>query len=121
MQLKLVQEDPAQDQEPSAVTFESFWSHYPKKMSKKDARKAWNDVHPSLHQKIMEAVERAKMSRQWRKADRDGTVGAFIPYAASFLRGEMWEDELEVDLPPAPSSPTSSAGKSLEILGRRKP
>lgn len=68
--------------------FDRFWSVYPLKCAKKDARKAWAQLDPdeNLVTRILDHVCLRVKSRQWR----DG----FIPYPATFIRGERWEDEL---------------------------
>lgn len=75
--------------------FEQFWKLYPKKCAKGDARKAWSQmakVRPPLAQ-LLKAVVTARSCEQWR---RNG--GEFIPYPATWLRGERWEDVHEVEL-----------------------
>lgn len=70
--------------------FEDFWKAYPKRQAKGQARKAWiNRKCSTLLPQILAAVEKAKASEQWRK---DG--GQFIPYPASWLNAERWEDEI---------------------------
>ena len=72
--------------------FDLFWSVYPRKVGKKDAIKAWSKLKPdeNLLKAIIEGVKRWKASEQWKK---DG--GQFIPYPATFLRGERWNDECQ--------------------------
>ena len=80
--------------------FDLFWSVYPKKKSKGDARKAWIQtagIRPKTDE-LLEAVERGKRSIDWHRCDKEGCKGAFIPYPASYLRGEMWEDDYTVAL-----------------------
>lgn len=80
---------------PAETGFEQFWKLYPKKCAKGDARKAWQQtakLRPPLTQ-LLKAVVVARACEQWR---RDG--GAFIPYPATWLRAERWEDVHEVDL-----------------------
>jgi hypothetical protein len=77
--------------------FDVFWKHYPRKIAKGDARKAWNQtarLRPELRM-ILVAIARAKSSEQWRKES-----GQFIPYPATWLRGERWDDEYEIDVLP---------------------
>jgi hypothetical protein len=76
--------------------FEEFWKSYPRKAAKGDARKAWKqteNIRPPL-EKLVKAVIVARASEQWRQ---DG--GKFVPYPATWLRAERWEDvhEVEVD------------------------
>jgi len=70
--------------------FENFWTEYPKKFNKGDARKAWKQIQPSseLLTKMLSALGRAKTCSRWKK---DG--GQYIPYPATWLRAEGWEDE----------------------------
>lgn len=72
--------------------FEEFWKAFPKKASKGAALKAWNKLRPEkeLREKIMAAIERAKKSEQWNREN-----GRFIPYPATWLHAQGWEDELE--------------------------
>lgn len=72
--------------------FEEFWEAYPRKIGKGDARKAWKKIKQavSLLPRILASVEEHKNSEQWR---REG--GRFIPYPATFLNQERWEDEVE--------------------------
>jgi hypothetical protein len=70
--------------------FDAFWAVYPRHASKLDAQKAWAALAPSpaLLATILDAVAWQKTTPQWTK---DG--GAYVPYAASWLRGERWMDE----------------------------
>jgi hypothetical protein len=84
-----------------AESFDLFWAAYPKKRNKGDAWKAWKSLKPgaSLVATILAAVERARVSVQWRKDE-----GQFIPYPASWLRARGWEDEERVDVVPLPQT-----------------
>lgn len=75
----------------NGAAFAHFWQAYPRKKSKGDAMKAWDKLHPdqSLQDRIFDAIERAKISKDWRKEN-----GQFIPYPASWLNKKRWEDEL---------------------------
>ena len=75
--------------------FDDFWKLYPRKIAKGDARKAWlqtEKIRPELPV-MLKAVRVARASEQWLK---DG--GQFIPYPATWLRQERWEDVHTVDL-----------------------
>ena len=75
--------------------FLTFWAAYPKKVAKGDARKAWAQMSrmmPSI-ESLLTAISAAKETEQWR---RDG--GAYIPYPATWLRQERWDDEHEVQI-----------------------
>ena len=75
--------------------FSTFWANYPRKVAKKDALKAWSQLAPDaeLLKRICAALVWQKRQDQWV---RDG--GIFIPYPATYIRGERWEDVEEVDL-----------------------
>lgn len=79
--------------------FDRFWSIYPKKVGKKDAVKVWNQIcpNPDLTNQIVHGVERWKRSEQWTKDD-----GRFIPYPATFLRGERWNEYDCAEVIPSP-------------------
>lgn len=74
------------------LSFDSFWDNYPNKKAKKDAVKAWNKIklNAELIDLIMVSLENYKKSVDWVK---DG--GKFIPYPATWLNGERWNDEVE--------------------------
>ena len=76
--------------------FAAFWAIYPRKCAKGDARKAWNQtasIRPDMDS-LIAAVKAQINCEQWRK---DG--GTYIPYPASWLRAERWDDEIEIALP----------------------
>lgn len=71
-------------------SFELFWKSYPRRVAKADARKAWIRLNPSpeLVALILDALTWQCQSEAWLKDD-----GQYVPYAATYLRGERWEDE----------------------------
>jgi hypothetical protein len=73
------------------VTFEDFWKQYPRRVAKKDAFRAWQRIKPDVHQKLMSALEQQRKSEHWSSP-------SYIPYPATWLNGERWEDELDGDL-----------------------
>lgn len=83
--------------------FDQFWSVYPRKVGKKDAVKVWNQIRPNpdLTNKIVQGVDRWKRSEQWTKDD-----GRFIPYPATFLRGERWNEYDRAEVIPSPKPAT---------------
>lgn len=86
----------AGDEQPTAqkrVTFDEFYAAYPRKRARKEAMKAWALISIEDRVKILPAIAAQKLSDDWRK---DG--GKFIPYPASWLRGERWDDESDMDL-----------------------
>ena len=82
---------------PSPDGFGAFWSAYPRKAGKGDAEKAWKATKGVNLQTILQAIERARATEQWRK---DG--GQFIPHPATWLRQKRWEDE----------APTAAGGQA---------
>lgn len=77
-------------------SFSLFWEAYPKKVGKVDARKAWSKLAPdeAMTADIMKGLSKWKRSEQWTRDD-----GKFIPHPATWLRGERWNDEVQVATP----------------------
>lgn len=91
--------------------FEKFWKVYPRKCAKGDARKAWattEKIRPPLDD-LLKAIYAARASKDWMKDS-----GEFIPYPATWLRQERWEDQHEVDL----SQMRSATGKVCAYCGK---
>lgn len=81
--------------------FDEFWQAYPRKIAKGDARKAWaqtEKIRPSLDA-VLNAIEQQKAA--WDNPK-------FIPYPATWLRAERWDDEVT----PA----VTQKSKSMETL-----
>ena len=71
--------------------FDTFWREYPRKTGKGMARKSFaKALTKTSFQNIMDALTRVKESEQWQK---DG--GQFIPYPATWLNQERWDDEVQ--------------------------
>jgi hypothetical protein len=103
--------------------FNKFWINYPKKRNKGNAKKIWLRIKPGeeLLKKMLAKIMEAKKSKDWQKDN-----GQFIPYPATWLSGECWEDEYillkQYDKPPGPDySPPKRTGKTLSFqeVGRR--
>lgn len=82
---------------PACTTVESksflaFWEVWPKKKHKAAAIKAFNKINPNgdLLEIMLAAIAAAKASAEWIKEG-----GQFIPLPASWLNGQMWEDEIK--------------------------
>ncbi|MCD8190694.1 MAG: hypothetical protein LUD78_10890, partial [Clostridiales bacterium] len=71
--------------------FEAFWAIYPKKKSKGQAKIAWGKLNPSgdVIAAIMDKLPKLKTSYDWQKEG-----GKYIPYPATWLNAEGWEDEV---------------------------
>jgi hypothetical protein len=86
------------DDDPSFVR---FWNAFPRREAKKDARKAWAALAPSvdLAERIVAALEWQVPAFRW-----DGEKRDFCPLPATYLRNERWTDERRE----APRPPTLS-------------
>lgn len=73
-----------------AQAFDDFWTLYPKKKSKGQARRTWDKIKPTKEtiSKIMSTLAIAKKSEDWTKNN-----GQYIPYPSSWLNDEGWNDE----------------------------
>ena len=89
MKLVINESNPATEPDP----FDQFWKLYPRRVAKADARKAWAKIRAEDRQKILEVLPDHLKQDQWTK---DG--GQFIPYPASWLNGERWEDDLVIQI-----------------------
>jgi hypothetical protein len=70
--------------------FDTFWREYPKKKSKGQARTAFNKALKKTDlNTIMTALRALKETKQWTK-----NGGEFVPYPATWLNAEGWEDEV---------------------------
>lgn len=96
--------------------FEQFWAAWPKKVAKADARKAWNAtarIRPDL-QTVLNAILAASRTEQWMRGN-----GQFIPYPATWLRGERWDDQHTVALPGVVNEkPWYETASGIEAKGR---
>ena len=71
--------------------FEVFWKEYPKKKGIGAARKAFEKaIKKASLETLIEAVRKQKQGDQWKK-----DKGKFIPYPATWLNQERWEDEVD--------------------------
>lgn len=96
--------------------FDSFWAAYPKKVAKADARKAWaqtKSVRPDITT-VLNAITAACKTEQWMRGG-----GQFIPYPATWLRGERWDDVHEVKLPDVVNEkPWHETASGIELKGK---
>lgn len=71
--------------------FDTFWREYPKKKSKGQARTAFDKaLKKTGFDTIMTALRALKETKQWTK-----NSGEFVPYPATWLNAEGWEDEVK--------------------------
>lgn len=75
------------------MDFQDFWDAYPRREAKKDALKAWSQLHPSdeVITQMLEALSWQTQQDSWVRDD-----GQYIPLPASWIRGERWTDERRV-------------------------
>jgi hypothetical protein len=71
------------------MTFDSFWELYPKRVAKKDARKAWDKlkVTDELFLLIEQDIKQRIDMGLWDDYQ-------YVPYPATYLNAERWDDEL---------------------------
>ena len=91
--------------------FDRFWSAYPKKVGKGDARKAFAKIKDVPVETMIDAIEQQKQSNQWR---RDG--GQYIPNPATWLNREDWTAQLQADILPPIPPPRQNTNPFLELL-----
>lgn len=70
--------------------FAAFWKLHPKKKSKGTAETAWRKMSAADQQAAIDKLPEAINSAEWTK---DG--GKYIPYPASWLNAQGWNDEFE--------------------------
>jgi hypothetical protein len=84
--------------------FERRYAAYPKKLARGDALKAWKQTAkqrpPTDELLVIVAFQAA--STKW--ADKQ-----YIPYPASYLRGQRWQDDLSLYLPAGAKGPVEIA------------
>ena len=75
------------------MTFDQFYSAYPRKKSPGQAKRTWAKLNPDQEtfDSIMVGLEKAK--KYWTNIDK-----RFIPYPSTWLNNEGWLDEYDVDL-----------------------
>lgn len=76
------------------MEFADFWKLYPRKVAKKDAEKAWSRLSLNQQAKAIETVP--LHAKCWCAECRETHC---IPHAATWLNGERFEDEIEIEEP----------------------
>lgn len=94
--------------------WDAFWASYPRKVSKKDALKAFREtrkVRPATAQ-LLAALAVFTSSKEWHKE-----AGRYVPYPATWLRDERWRDvEAPAELEAAAGQAIPSERKWREAL-----
>jgi len=69
--------------------FDEFWSVYPVKVKKKEAKKLWNKFKlDSIAEQIINDVKnRAAKDRSW--------LDGFTPHPTTYINNERWNDEIQ--------------------------
>lgn len=72
--------------------FAQFWTVYPRKTAKVEARKKFEKLNPDdeLLETMIRAVEQQKQSDQWTRDN-----GQYIPHPATWIYQRRWEDEVK--------------------------
>lgn len=101
------------DSFPLSESFTIFWQHYPRKVSKTAAEKAWAKIKltPALFETIIRALEAQK---QYTWANKDPT---YVPHPATWLNGKRWNDEVTPyrSRSPSQSSPLGGHGRQQSV------
>jgi hypothetical protein len=82
----------AKPAEKPADGFTEWWPHYPKKVKKLDAEKAYRAAlkRGVTPEELLQGLQRQKAA--WKAK---GTEPQYIPYPATWLRAGSWEDEFD--------------------------
>ncbi len=90
--------------------FDLFWTTYPRKIGKGDARKAWRGGEKKVGGTFIVAALMAQLNAGAFDKDRQ-----FIPYPATWLRAERWDDEIVVSRPTYRNGATALAAEMAEL------
>ncbi|MBX4188462.1 MAG: hypothetical protein KW793_05040, partial [Candidatus Doudnabacteria bacterium] len=82
------------DVEGYLVSFEKFYSVYPRKKGKQDAVKWFKKEKPSIEfvSMLIEDVNK-RLATEWK-----GKEPQYLPYPATYLNGKRWEDGIDVPI-----------------------
>lgn len=78
--------------------FDAFYASYPKRRDKPAAKRAWNKLKPPVGL-VMDSVAIWSKTDDWTKEG-----GKYVPYPATWLNANGWEDEPTSNAPPPPKS-----------------
>ena len=82
------------------MTFQDFYSLYPRKMGRKEAERSWNRLTPAQQAECLEAMPNYLKYWKIKQTQKD-----FIPYPATFLNQERWTDEIDLEPNKKPELP----------------
>ena len=79
------------------MTFDEFWSIYPRRVAKKKAKQAWDKIKvtPEIAEKIRKNISIQLSGGHWKTSEM-----SYIPHPATYLNGERWDDEVYAPLQP---------------------
>jgi hypothetical protein len=73
--------------------FELFWSAYPRRVNKFEARKAFAKALKKVSLgEILDALEWQRELENWQERDADGVL-RYVPHPSTYLNRERWTDE----------------------------
>lgn len=93
--------------------FDQFYARWPRKIARADALKAWvqtRAVRPPVLV-LLAAIDRLMTYREQLAARREFVPS--LPYPATWLRGQRWEDEFDA---PAVNALTDAADAQWQLL-----
>lgn len=99
----------------SVDEFDSFWSLYPRRVGKKEARKAWDRMTVENRASALCVV--GAHAALW---EREGRGSTKIPHASTWLNRESWEDEISYT-PDRQSGPRKNDGLNAVMGVLRQP
>jgi len=82
------------------MTFQDFYSLYPRKMGRKEAERSWNRLTPAQQAECLEAMPNYIKYWKIKQTQKD-----YIPYPATFLNQERWTDEIDLEPTKKPELP----------------
>lgn len=87
--------------------FKEFWRHYPRKVGKGAAEKAWDKIKPgkALLSLILSALDQQKKCEQWQREN-----GRYIPNPSTWLNQKRWEDDIGMNDTPDPDGSSAESG-----------
>ena len=75
------------------ATFPDWWVLYPRHVKRKDAEKAWGRLDDEQRLAALVGAANQRPMWNWQASQREDWLD-FIPYPATWIRAEQWEDEI---------------------------
>jgi len=73
--------------------FDDFWAIYPRKKEKKRARVSFNRLPKKTQAECIDGVK-----KYIKQIEIQGTEPQFIKHPSTFINGENWEDDFEIEV-----------------------